>query len=151
MRAVKSFMFLALEFEPAIRKISVISEMADPFGLELGEAASDSSIDIEVTNDINSVLSDLDVIYMNSIALLGDSYKQLDSRYKLNADTPLKDGAVVLHPLARREELDTSLDGTEHNLYFAQAAGAVFVRQALLVSVLGRIGALPTSIRNLAK
>ena len=91
-------------------------------------------------------LPDLDVIYMNSIAFLGDSYKTLDSRYKLNAESPLKEDAVILHPLARREELDTSLDKTSHNLYFSQAHGAIFMRQALLMAVLGRLKALPSFI-----
>ena len=88
------------------------------------------------------VLSDLDVIYMNSIALLGDSYRELDGRFKLRADSDLKEGAVIMHPLARRDELDTSLDATAHNMYFAQAAGAVFLRQAVLIAVLGRLGEL---------
>ena len=89
-------------------------------------------------------LPDLDVIYMNSIAFLGGSYRTLDQRYKLNADSPLKADAVILHPLARRDELDTSLDKTSHNLYFSQAHGAVFLRQALLMSVLGRLQTLPS-------
>jgi aspartate carbamoyltransferase catalytic subunit len=150
MRAVKSFLALALDFAPAIRRVSVVSEMADPFGADLEPATEASSLPIEITNDITEVLGDLDVIYMNSIALLGDSYRELDSRYKLNASTPLRDGAVIMHPLARRDELDPSLDDTPHNLYFAQAAGAVYLRQALLISVLDRIGALPQSVLYLA-
>jgi aspartate carbamoyltransferase catalytic subunit len=150
MRAVKSFMFLALAFASALERITVVSEMADPLGVELQAAVDESSLQVDITNDVTEVLPDLDVIYMNSIALLGDSYKQLDSRYKLHADTPIKDGAVVLHPLARRQELHTSLDATEHNLYFAQAAGAVYLRQALLVCMLDRIRALPQSILYLA-
>ena len=58
-------------------------------------------------------------------------------------DNHLKEGAVILHPLARLDELDTSLDKTSHNLYFSQAHGAVFVRQALLMAVLGRLDRLP--------
>ena len=111
-------------------------------GLDLEHRVNDSTIPIEYTNDITEVLGDLDVIYINSIALLGDSYRRLDHRYKLDASSKLKRGAVIMHPLARRDELDVSLDDTEHNLYFAQAAGAVFSRQALLVSVLGRAGNL---------
>ncbi|HVR36917.1 MAG TPA: aspartate carbamoyltransferase, partial [Methylomirabilota bacterium] len=97
----------------------------------------------EVTNDIQTRLSQLDVIYMNSIAFLGDSYKTLDTRYKLNAQSQLKSEAVILHPLARLDELDTSLDDTPHNLYWSQAHGAVFIRQALLVSVFDRLDRLP--------
>ncbi len=142
MRAVKSFLRLSLLFLGAIRKITIISEMADPVGLDLESAVEDCPIPVETTNDIRDVLADLDVIYINSIAFLGDSYRKLDSRFKLHADSKLKQGSVILHPLARREELDTNLDGQEHNMYFAQAAGAVFMRQALLIAVLGRLDRL---------
>lgn len=150
MRAVKSFAMLALLFPAAFKRITVVSEMADPFGVELAAAIEASSVPVDVTNDVTDVLRDVDVIYINSIALLGDSYKQLDSRFKLDADRPLKDGAVILHPLARRDELDRSLDETEHNLYFAQAASAVFLRQALLIAVLDRLHTLPPGVPYLA-
>jgi len=146
MRAVKSFLLMALLFQEHIRKVTVISEMADPFGEEVTARLTAAGIAYQVTNDVREHLPDLDVIYMNSIAFLGDSYKTLDSRYKLNAASPLKQDAVILHPLARRDELDTSLDKTSHNLYFSQAHGAVFVRQALLMAVLGRLKALPSFI-----
>ncbi len=143
MRAVKSFVFMALAFAPAIRQITVVSELADPFGADLHGAIDRTSIPVTVTNDISEVLPELDVIYMNSIALLGDSYKQLDSRFRITTDSPLRPETVIMHPLARREELDVSLDDSRHNLYFAQAAGAVYVRQALLACMLERVERLP--------
>lgn len=149
MRAVKSFVFLALLFEAHIEKITVLSEMADPLGLELQRADQASAIPIETCQDLDEVLPELDVIYMNSLAFLGDSYRDLDQNFRLDRESPLKEGAVVMHPLARKQELDRSLDDTQHNLYFAQAAGAVFVRQALLVSVLGRLRALPDHLHYL--
>ena len=106
-------------------------------------AIKEAGIDLKVSNDVQKHLRQLDVIYMNSIAFLGDSYKTLDARYKLDAESPLKPDAVIMHPLARLDELDTSLDDTRHNLYFSQAHGAVFVRQALLATVLDRLGRLP--------
>ncbi len=148
MRAVNSFVQLALLFPSAVERMTIISEMADPLGSTLTERTRNTEIPIAVTNDIRDVLPDLDVIYMNSIAFLGDDYKALDSRYKLDASSPLKPGAVIMHPLARRDELDTELDSTNHNLYFAQAAGAVFVRQALLTAVLGRTGALSDVLKR---
>ena len=146
MRAVKSFLYMSLLFNHAIRKVTVISEMADPFGSGMEGQIRDAGLDFEVSNDIQTHLAELDVIYMNSIAFLGDSYKKLDARYKLDSSSPLREGAVILHPLARLDELDTSLDDTRHNLYFSQAHGAVFVRQALLTAILGRFGRLPTEI-----
>jgi len=146
MRAVKSFLLMALLFKDHIGKVTVISEMADPFGEEVTAKLTEAGIDYEVSNDVREHLPTLDVIYMNSIAFLGDSYKTMDSRFKLNSDSPIKDSAVILHPLARLDELDTSLDQSSHNLYFSQAHGAVFIRQALLMSVLGRLKALPNLI-----
>ena len=149
MRAVKSFVLLALNFPNAIKRITVISEMVDPLGDLLTSAVGDASISVDSTNDINDLISELDVVYMNSIAFLGESYKTLDSRYKLHNDSPLKDDAVILHPFARRDELNVGLDATAHNLYFAQAASAVFLRQALLIALLGRVPSLPPSIHLL--
>ena len=58
---------------------------------------------------------------------------------QLNINSPLKKGSIILHPLARGPELDVSLDQTEHNWYFAQARGAVFLRMALLTCILQKI------------
>lgn len=91
------------------------------------------------------MLSGLDVIYVNAIAFLDGSYKSLDSRNKLNEKSKLKPNAAVLHPLARLDELCPMLDGTQHNLYFTHAHGAVFIRQALLISILNRFDRLPQS------
>lgn len=139
MRAVKSFVRLALMFAGGVKKITLISELADPVGLDLTEPIEESPIEIEIINDVQEVLPELDVVYVNSIAFLGDSYRKLDARYKLDETSNLKSDAVILHPLARNDELSESLDQTAHNLYFAQAAGAVFVRQALLTAVLDRL------------
>ncbi len=146
MRAVKSFVKMALLFQQHIEKITFVSEMADPFGEGLAKEIADATFESEVTNDIAGCLPELDVIYMNSIVQVGDGYKNLDSRFRLTADSHLKSDAVILHPLARLEELDTSLDCTPHNLYWSQAHGAVFIRQALLTAVMGRCGRLPENI-----
>jgi aspartate carbamoyltransferase catalytic subunit len=88
---------------------------------------------------LNRVLPELDVVYINSIAWVGETFERLTGDMKLSAQAPLKPGAIVLHPLARGDELDTSLDDTPHNWYFAQARGAVFVRMALLTCLTQRI------------
>lgn len=145
MRSVKSFLFMATEFASALRSLTVVSELADPLDPELAAAAAEAGIEVQVSNDLNAALPTTDVIYMNSITLIGSAYKQLDSGFRLSANSPLQDGAVVMHPLARRDELDTSLDATPHNLYFAQAASAVYLRQALLCALLGRLDSFPPS------
>ena len=149
MRAVKSFMLMALQFPEAIRQITVVSEMVDSLGELLTERVRDCPIPVHYTNDLQEVIREVDLVYMNSIAFLGDSYRNMDGRYKIDMDSGLPPHAVVMHPFARNEELDTRLDTTPHNLYFAQAASAVFTRQALLIALLDRVRTLPPSIRLL--
>ncbi|MCB1179079.1 MAG: aspartate carbamoyltransferase [Leptospiraceae bacterium] len=146
MRAVKSFLIMSLLFNTAIREISIISEMADPLGEEVIKLLDEKNIKYNIYSGIQEVLEDLDVIYMNSIAFLGDSYRSLDQRFKLHENSSLKPNTVVMHPLARLDELSPMLDGTNHNLYFTQAHGAVFVRQALMISVLNGFGRLPSEL-----
>lgn len=147
MRTVKSFLLMALSFKQHIQQVTIISEMADPLGKQVEAIVREAGIEVQITNDMGQHLNQLDVIYMNSIVCIGDQYTAMDASYKLNADSDLKEGAVILHPLARLDELDKSLDETPHNLYFAQAHGAVFVRQALLLAILGRLYQLPGDIK----
>ncbi|MEM9488018.1 MAG: aspartate carbamoyltransferase [Myxococcota bacterium] len=151
MRAVRSFMLLALRLPHAVTKISLLSESDRPLDDSLARAVAASEVEVELLESgLSEVLPEFDAIYMNSIALLGGSYEELDQRFALAADSPFRSGAVVLHPLARRSELDVSLDDTAHNLYFAQAAGAVYMRQALLISMLGAIDRVPAAVQFLA-
>lgn len=149
MRAVKSFLRMTLGFENAVKKVTIISETADALGAALAEEVQRSAIPVQTINELDHILPSLDVIYMNSIALIGGTYRNLDSCYRLTRDSDLKAGAVIMHPFARNDELDTSLDNTPSNLYFAQAAGGVYVRQALLIAILDRISRLPPSLRLL--
>ncbi len=143
MRAVKSFLLTSLLFNKSINKITVVSEMSDPLGADVSEYIKQTQVKLSVIHDLKQSVEQFDVVYINSIAYLGDSYKSLDSRFKISPTTSLKRDSVILHPLARNSELHTDLDDTQHNLYFNQAAGAVFVRQALLVSILDRLEYLP--------
>ena len=148
MRAVKSFLLLAMLFENNINKTIIVSEMADPLGAEVEETLRKIKPNIEITNDLQEVIEELDVIYMNSIAFLGDGYRNLSERYTLSKKSRLKENSVILHPLARKEELDVSLDSTQHNLYFNQADGAVFIRQALLLALFDRLEEVPPEFRQ---
>ena len=99
-----------------------------------------AGLNIRVEHRLADVLPELDVVYINAIAWVGDTFERLTGDMKLSANSPLKSDAIVLHPLARGDELDPSLDETPHNWYFAQARGAVFIRMALLTCLTQRIG-----------
>jgi aspartate carbamoyltransferase catalytic subunit len=48
-----------------------------------------------------------------------------------------KESMKVLHPLPRVNEIHTDVDASPHAYYFDQARNGVFVRMAILTSILG--------------
>jgi aspartate carbamoyltransferase catalytic subunit len=144
MRALRSFLLMAAEhFAPSIRDITIISDDPEPVDKEIASYLDRKGIEYRCTTKFDELAPEFDVIYQNSLALDGQEYRELGSKYRIDSNTLLNPDAVVMHPLARHAELGTDLDDTPHNLYFDQAAGAVFVREALLLAVNGRSNALP--------
>lgn len=136
MRTVRSLMTLLSRFASGFEEVVVISDQDNPFSEGQREELEEAGLNLRLAKDLNAELPELDVVYINTIAWVGDNYEELGSQYRLTTDSPLKEDAIILHPLARGPELDRNLDKTPHNWYFAQARGAVFMRMALLSSIL---------------
>jgi aspartate carbamoyltransferase catalytic subunit len=136
MRTVRSLLTLLSLFANAIKEVVIISDEEQPFSTDQREGLEKAGLKLRIGTDLNKELPKLDVVYINTIAWLGDDYEELGSRYRLDKSSPLKEDAIILHPLARGQELQRELDDTRHNWYFAQARGAVFMRMALLSSIL---------------
>jgi aspartate carbamoyltransferase catalytic subunit len=136
MRTVRSLLqFLSL-FANAISEVVIISDEENPFAEGQREELEGAGLTLNISPSLAQILPELDVVYINSIAWVGSDYEELGSQYQLNRASPLKENAIILHPLARGKELSRDLDDTPHNWYFAQARGAVFVRMALLSAIL---------------
>lgn len=142
MRTVRSLLGMLAHFPEAVEEIVIVSREDQPFDPWQREELEAMGMRLQVVRDLDPVLPGLDVVYINAIAWVGDSFESLGKGLSLDRNSPLKPGAIVLHPLARGDELATDLDDTAHNWYFAQARGAVFVRMALLTSVVRRISAV---------
>ncbi|MGW8309978.1 MAG: aspartate/ornithine carbamoyltransferase family protein [Thiogranum sp.] len=136
MRTVHSLLTFLSLFANALHEIVIISDDDRPFLDGQRETLEAAGLRLRVSTELESELPGLDVVYINAIAWVGEDYEQLGSQYRLTADSPLKPDAIILHPLARGAELPRELDDTVHNWYFAQARGAVFVRMALLSSIM---------------
>ncbi len=139
MRTVRSLLILLGLLHPAIEDVIIINPGSNLFSPGQREELEEAGLRIRVEHGLKGVLPELDVVYINSIAWVGETYETLTGDMKLSIDSPLKTGSIILHPLARGEELDESLDPTPHNWYFAQARGAVFIRMALLTCLVQRI------------
>lgn len=141
MRTVHSLLKIFSVFPYAFSDVCLFSnESPDPDEPLLKEMRARGLNVYFAKESFDKVVPELDVIYINAIAWVGDSFETYGEEFKLSKKTTFKKGAIVLHPLARGEELSPELDNTEHNWYFSQARGAVFVRMALLTCLVHRKG-----------
>jgi aspartate carbamoyltransferase catalytic subunit len=136
MRTVRSLLLLLANFTQALNEIVVVTDQEQPFAAGQLEELRAKGLRIRITDRFDEELPSLDVVYQNSILWTGNNYEELGVKFRLDAASPLKPSAIVLHPLARGPELSSDLDQTAHNWYFAQARGAVFIRMALLATIL---------------
>jgi aspartate carbamoyltransferase catalytic subunit len=136
MRTVRSLLLFLAKYSSGIREVIIINNSKELFSDEQKEELEKEGLILRVSNDLEENLPVMDVVYINAIAWVGDGYEEHGIEYRLSKSSPLKESAIILHPLARGEELSTDLDSTDHNWYFAQARGAVFVRMALMSSIM---------------
>jgi aspartate carbamoyltransferase catalytic subunit len=95
--------------------------------------------------DINEVIPKVDILYMTRIQKERFSdpieYEKVKNAYILRDEMlqGAKKNMRVLHPLPRVNEIETNVDANPMAYYFQQAQNGVYVRQALLASILGVI------------
>ena len=141
MRTVRSLLKIFSIFPHAFSHVYLFNEEADEANEELIQSFRDRGLNVvQAGTKFDEHVSNLDVVYINAIAWTGDDFETFGTNFVLNKETPFKEDAIVLHPLARGHELSTDLDDTRFNWYFAQARGAVFLRMALLTCLVHRKG-----------
>ena len=110
---------------------------------EIVSDLTESGSKITETDDLHSVIPDVDVIYMTRIQKErfpdDDEYAKVAGIYKLTtADlTAAKGEMIVMHPLPRVDEISPDVDTTRHARYFEQAFNGVVARMALMCKLLG--------------
>ncbi len=140
MRTVRSLLKILAYFPEYFEEVVIIHDKSEDaiFDKEQREQLEESGLNLRLSNQLNSNLPELDVVYINAIAWVGNDYESFGERFILDASSPLKSGGIIMHPLARGDELSPDLDHTPHNWYFSQARGAVFLRMALLTCMCER-------------
>ncbi|MDR1618929.1 MAG: aspartate carbamoyltransferase [Treponema sp.] len=95
------------------------------------------------TGSLEEAMPRLDVLYMTRVQrerfFNEEDYIRLKDTYVLNGEKMdlAKENLVVLHPLPRVNEIAVEVDADPRAAYFTQARYGMFVRMALLASVLG--------------
>jgi len=101
------------------------------------------NVDFCENSNLEKSMPDLDVLYMTRVQkerfFNEDDYIRLKDTYVLNTDKIAagKEKLIVLHPLPRVNEISVEIDNDSRAAYFKQAKYGMYVRMALLASVLG--------------
>ena len=95
------------------------------------------------TEDLESVLPEVDVVYMTRIQKerFADpaAYEAVKGVYRMDqaAVDRMRKYAILMHPLPRVDEISPEVDGDPKSAYFRQARNGLHVRMALLDRLLG--------------
>ena len=107
------------------------------------EYLKDSGCTYEEVTDLTAAMPALDNLYMTRIQRERfddqDEYLRLKDSYILTPEhlVNAKKEMAVLHPLPRVNEITLAVDDDERAKYFEQAGNGVYVRMALILSLLG--------------
>ena len=142
-RTVHSLVKALTHFNP---KIYFIAPQILQMPQYLLDELDKNNIKYEVLEDFRDCLDKIDVFYMTRIQKERfpdiEDYEQAKGIYvitKENIFGKCKDDMIILHPLPRVDEISTDLDDTKHALYFKQARNGIPVRQAMMMTVLGKV------------
>jgi len=101
------------------------------------------NVEFTETENLEKSIGELDVLYMTRVQrerfFNEDDYIRLKDSYVLNRERmkSAREKMIVLHPLPRVNEISVEVDQDPRAAYFAQAKYGMYVRMALLASVLG--------------
>ena len=102
-----------------------------------------NNVEFKEVEKMQEVLPELDVLYMTRVQrerfFNEEDYIRLKDSYILDAEKmkKAKELLMVLHPLPRVNEIAVDVDDDPRAFYFKQAKYGMFVRMALIMSLLG--------------
>ncbi|MCR4697276.1 MAG: aspartate carbamoyltransferase [Lachnospiraceae bacterium] len=103
----------------------------------------EKDIPYEETISLEEVMPKLDLLYMTRVQrerfFNEEDYVRLKDFYILNKEKMAlaKEDMLVLHPLPRVNEISVEVDDDERAVYFKQVQYGVYVRMALILTLLG--------------
>ncbi len=131
----------------ALTHFNTTYHLVSPYELKLPSSVKmhikNSHLEYHQYTEFTDAISLSDIIYMTRIQKERFSdpieYEKVKNSFILNKDMlkNIKPNLKVLHPLPRVNEISEDVDDLPQAYYFEQALNGVFVRQALLATILG--------------
>jgi len=138
-RAVRSSVMLLSQYKDV--EMEFIAPSSFQIAEDLEEYLLSQDVNIHKTDNLESVISNVDCIYMTRIQdeydLSGESNLIDYSKYSLTPDnvSRMKKDSIILHPLPRRHEISPEVDADPRAMYWRQLRNGVYIRAALLLYV----------------
>lgn len=139
-RTVHSLAYALAPFKPEFHFVSPKS-LAMP--AHILSDLSKMNIPFKETLKLGKIVENSDIMYVTRIQRERfpdqEEYEKVKNAYIITADLlkNAKDNMKVMHPLPRVNEITTDVDSTRYAYYFDQAENGVYMRQAILATLLG--------------
>ena len=135
-RTVRSLAYLLAKFERV--KIFFVSPPEQQMKADILNYLNEHGVRYEVESQIDRIIGEVDVVYQTRIRPQPISSLGAAQQFAINSAVlqKMKPNALILHPLPRTAELDSSVDQDPRALYFRQAVNGLYVRMALLTMLL---------------
>lgn len=139
-RSPRSLSYLLSKYKNI--RITFVSVPELQMGDDVKSHLRENNVHFDETEDLRSILGEADVLYQTRIAKewIKDeaTREKLKGRFVITravADA-MKEGAIIIHPLPRVDEIEAAVDNSPHALYFKQVGYGLVVRMAILKTIL---------------
>jgi aspartate carbamoyltransferase catalytic subunit len=139
-RTVRSLCYLLGKFKNV--QIELVSPVELRIGDDLKEYLRRHNVSFTEHENIENIIASVDVVYQTRIQKERfadeNEYLKFKGAYILTPSNTavMKEGAIIMHPLPRVDEISPELDGLPKAAYFRQVKYGVLVRMALLMRML---------------
>ena len=139
-RTIRSLAYLFGKYKGL--KIYFVSPQALRVGNDIKNYLKRHKIDYEETEDLNSVIYKVEVLYQTRIQKerfkSEKEYKKFKGCYQIDGKLVrrMKAKSIIMHPLPRVGEILPEVDNSPKAVYFKQARYGLFIRMALLKYIL---------------
>ncbi len=101
------------------------------------------NIEFDEVKEIDKIVSKLDIMYVTRIQKERfadpEDYEKIKDSYIIDKNllSNVKSNFKIMHPLPRVNEISTEVDSTPYAYYFQQAKNGVYMRQAIITTLIG--------------
>ena len=137
-RTVRSLAYLLGKFERV--KIYFVAPPELQMRQDIVDYLTHHNVWFTFESDLGKVLREVDVVYMTRLESTSQGEVPNTAQHSYFIDDSmmclLPQHSIVMHPLPRLNEISPAVDSDPRSAYFRQTKNGIFVRMALLVSVL---------------